>query len=260
MMTDSPLKVWYEADGKLLRLRLNRAKANIIDAQMIAALDKEFSDLAANPDTTTAHAVLLDHDGPHFSFGASVEEHLPNQCAAMLHALHGLIKKMLTCPAPILVAASGQCLGGGLEVALAGNLMFVSPHTSLGQPEIKLAVFAPAASCLLPRLAGQQAAEDMLLSGRSISGNDAVRLGIAISADEDPQAAALAYFEEHLEGLSASTLRFAISAARHNFAKQVSADLDRVEALYLEGLMNSADAVEGLNAFVEKRQPQWSHS
>ena len=256
-MTESPLKIWREADGRLLRLRLDRPKANIIDAQMIAALDAAFSDVAKNPDV---HAVLLDSEGPHFSFGASVEEHLPEHCAGMLKALHGLVKKILTCPAPVLVAVNGQCLGGGLEVALACNLMFVAPDASLGQPEIKLAVFAPAASCLLPRIAGQQVAEDLLLSGRSISGTEAARMGIANLAVTDPQAAALAYFEEHLAGLSASTLRFAVTAARQNFAAQVSADLDRVEKLYLDGLMNSDDAPEGLAAFVEKRTPQWRHS
>ena len=240
----------------MLRLRLDRPKANIVDAGMIAALDGAFSAIAKNPDV---HAILLDHEGSHFSFGASVEEHLPEQCAGMLSALHALIKKILTCPVPVLVAVNGQCLGGGLEVALACNLMFVAPDASLGQPEIKLAVFAPAASCLLPRLAGQQAAEDMLLSGRSISGEEAHRLGIAVRAVASPQVAALDYFNEHLAGLSASSLRFAVTAARQRFAADVSADLDRVEKLYLDGLMSSSDAIEGLNAFVEKRSPQWKH-
>ncbi len=256
-MTDSPLKIWREGDDRLLRLRLDRPKANIIDARMIAALDRAFSDVANNPDV---HAVLLDSEGPHFSFGASVEEHLPEHCAGMLSALHGLIKKTLTCPVPVLVAVNGQCLGGGLEVALACNLMFVAPDASLGQPEIRLGVFAPAASCLLPRLTGQQAAEDILLSGRSISGAEAHRLGIAFSAVTNPEAAALEYFDAHLAGLSASSLRFALTAARQGFAAEVSTDLDRVEKLYLHGLMNSADAPEGLRAFMEKRTPQWRHS
>jgi cyclohexa-1,5-dienecarbonyl-CoA hydratase len=122
-MTDIPLKSWRERDGRLLRLRLNRPKANVVDAEMIAALDAAFSDVA---ETSDVHAVLLDHEGPHFSFGASVEEHLPEQCAAMLRGLHTLIKNMLACPAPILVAVRGQCLGGGLELAMAGHLIFVA--------------------------------------------------------------------------------------------------------------------------------------
>ncbi len=255
-MTDGPLKSWRERDGRLLRLRLDRPKANVVDAEMIAALDAAVSDVAETPDL---HAVLLDHAGPHFSFGASVEEHLPAQCAAMLNGLHTLIKKMLACPAPILVAVKGQCLGGGLELTTAGHLIFVAPDATLGQPEIKLAVFAPAASCLLPRLVARQHAEDLLYSGRGISGARAAEIGLALSAEPDPEAAALSYFDDNLAALSASSLRLAVAAARGRFAAEVAADLDRVETLYLESLMHTHDAVEGLEAFLEKRPARWEH-
>ncbi len=255
-MAETPLEIRRERDGRLLRLRLNRPKANLVDAEMIAALDSAFGGVAENRDLL---AVLLDHAGPHFSFGASVEEHLPEHCAAMIESLHGLIKRMLACPVPILVAIEGQCLGGGLEVAVAGHLVFVAPDASLGQPEIKLAVFAPAASCLLPRLVARQHAEDLLYSGRSMSGARAVEIGLAVRAAADPEAEALAYFDDHLAGLSASTLRLAVEAARGGFRDQVTADLDRVETLYLESLMRTHDAVEGLEAFIEKRPARWEH-
>jgi cyclohexa-1,5-dienecarbonyl-CoA hydratase len=251
-MTEAPLQVWRERDGRLLRLRLNRPKANIVDAEMIAALEAAFADLEEKRD---AH----DHEGRHFSFGASVEEHLPGQCAGMLRSLHALIKRMLAAPVPVLVAVKGQCLGGGLEVAMAGHMIFAAPDAMFGQPEIKLAVFAPAASCLLPRLVARQHAEDLLYSGRSITGERAAEIGLAVQADPDPEAAALAYFDDHLAGLSASTLGFAIDAARARFRDEVSADLDRVETLYLEGLMKTRDAVEGLEAFIGKRAASWEH-
>ena len=255
-MSDVPLRVWRDRDGRLLRLRLNRPKANIIDGEMIGALDAAFAEAAESGDV---QAVLLDHEGGHFSFGASVAEHLPGQCAGMLGALHGLIKRMLAMPVPILAAVRGQCLGGGLEVAMASHLIFAAPEASLGQPEIKLAVFAPAASCLLPRLVARVHAEDLLYSGRSISGLRAAEIGLCAAAPEDPESAALAYYDEHLAGLSASSLGFAVEAARGPFRDAVSADLDRVEALYLDGLMNTSDAVEGLEAFVSKRPPKWKH-
>lgn len=237
-----------------MRLRLARPKANIIDAEMITALSAAFDE--AHEDTATL-AMLLDHEGDHFSFGASVEEHLPAQCAEMLGNLHALIKTMLASPVPILVAVRGRCLGGGLEVAMAGNLIFAAPDALLGQPEIKLAVFAPAASCLLPRLIARQHAEDLLYSGRTITGVRAAEIGLVLGAVDDPEAAALGYFDEHLSGLSASSLRFATQAARQSFRDEVSAELDRVEELYLKELMESHDAVEGLTAFVEKRAPKW---
>lgn len=255
-MNDSPLKVWLEKDGALLRLRLARPKANLIDAAMIAALSTAF---ASHKDNKGLLAALIDHEGPHFSFGASVEEHLPQYCEQMLRGLHSLLQEMLVWPRPILVAIRGQCLGGGLEFAAAGNLLFAAPDAQLGQPEIKLGVFAPAASVLLPLRIGQGRAEDLLLSGRSIGAPNAQAWGLINEVADDPVAAALTYFERNLLGKSAAALALAARAAREPFAELARARLDDVEALYLEKLMATRDANEGLNAFIEKRQPQWEH-
>ena len=252
----TPLKVWREAEGRLLRLRLNRPKANLIDAEMIGALDRAFAEHVGN-----AHiaAILLDAEGPHFSFGASVEEHLPDQCAAMLAGLHGLVIRMVESPTPILAAVRGQCLGGGLEVALATHLMFVAADAALGQPEMKLGVFAPAASCLLPELIGPARAFNLLVSGRILSGADAAAAGIAKEAGTDAEQAALAYIAEYLTPKSASSLRFAVKAARHDYVARVRAKLATVERLYLDEMMKSRDALEGLQAFIAKRPAKWEH-
>lgn len=251
-----PLESWLEADGRLLRLRLARPKANLIDAAMIAALDSALDEHLERPSLS---AVLLDAEGPNFSFGASVEEHLPGACAAMLASLHGLLGRMLESPVPILVAVQGRCLGGGLELAVSGHLMFVAPDAELGQPEIRLGVFAPAASCLLPELIGPQRAFDLLISGRSITGAEAAALGIAVAAGVDPQQAAHDYFLQHLQPKSAQSLRHAACAARQELAGRIRARLAAVERLYLEQLMHTHDAVEGLTAFMEKRTARWEH-
>jgi len=251
-----PLKIWFETEGRLLRLSLNRPKANLIDADMIAALDAALAEHLGNDGIS---AVLLDAQGPHFSFGASVEEHLPNRCVEMLRSIHGLVLRMVESPVPILVAAHGQCLGGGLELALAGHLLFVAPDASLGQPEMKLGVFAPAASCLLPELIGPQYAFDLLISGRSITGSRAAEIGVAFQAAAEPTRAALAYFDEHIQPKSTSSLRHALRAARLDYAARVRAKIAAVERLYLDELMNTHDAVEGLESFIAKRAAQWKH-
>jgi len=255
-MSDSPLKVWLDRDGTLLRLRLARPKANIVDAAMIAALQEA---LQQYREETALRAALLDHEGPHFSFGASVEEHLPESCAAMLKSLHALVHSMLNFPLPLLVAIRGQCLGGGLEVAAAGSMLFAAPDARLGQPEIKLAVFAPAASCLLPERIGQARAEDLLFSGRSMGADEALASGLVDGLADDPEEAALAYFDKHLAPHSASTLRFAVQAARDEYRQRVTAKLERVETLYLSELMATHDAAEGLTAFLEKRPAEWQN-
>jgi cyclohexa-1,5-dienecarbonyl-CoA hydratase len=255
-MSDSPLRVWLDRDGALLRLRLDRPKANVLDAAMIAAVARA---LAEHGKPGAIRAALIDAEGPHFSFGASVEEHLPDRCANMLEGLHALLIAMLEWPRPILVAVRGQCLGGGLEFALAGSTIFAAPDAKLGQPEMNLGVFAPAASCLLPFRVSQADAEDLLLSGRSVGAEEAMRMGIVSVVAADPEAAALEYFDKHLAGKSAASLGFAVRAAREGMLPEAKRRIAAVEQLYLDGLMATHDATEGLQAFLAKRAPQWKH-
>jgi cyclohexa-1,5-dienecarbonyl-CoA hydratase len=256
MAESSPLKVSLERDGALLRLTLARPKANIVDAEMFGALSDA---LAAHAPARGLRGVVLSAEGPNFSFGASVEEHLPGRCASMLASMHALLLSMLAFPAPILVAVRGQCLGGGLEVAMAGGLIFASRDAQFGQPEMKLGVFAPAASVLLPYRVNQPAAEDLLFSGRSIGADEALALGLAQQVADDPEVAALAYFDSYLAGKSAASLSYALAAARGAMLREVRNRFAEVEQLYLDRLMKTRDANEGLSAFLAKRKPSWEH-
>lgn len=253
-MTASPIKHWRDRDGRVLRVRLARPKANIIDAAMIKALRTA---LAADRNDPGLKAVLLDHEGPHFSFGASIQEHMPNEIGPMLRSLHALLGEMLDYSVPLLAAVRGQCLGGGLELASACGLMFVAPDAQLGQPEIRIGVFAPAASCILPERLGQSVAEEMLLSGRSLNAEEARALGLATQVAADPEAAALGWIDCHLLPKSAMSLRLALQAARRPFARRLKDRFVEVERLCLDELMATHDATEGLVAFIEKRQPNW---
>lgn len=243
-------------DGSILRLRLANPKANLVDAVMISELSLALAEQQSNPDLC---CVLLDAEGPHFSFGASVEEHLPDQCADMLSSLHGLIISMLEYPVPILAAVQGQCLGGGLEVVCGASQIFAAVDAKFGQPEIKLAVFAPAASCLLPERIGQANAEDLLFSGRSISSQEALQMGLVQNVSADPEQAALDWFDQHLSQTSASSLRFAVQAARRQSLERIKDKIELVEKLYIDELMKTHDSLEGLTAFVEKRKAIWKN-
>jgi len=253
-MSEGPVQVFDVRGESFVGVRMSRPKANIIDAEMIRGLAAVVGQAAGQ-----AHlkALLLCAEGTHFSFGASVEEHLPDQCAEMLAGLHSLILQLVEFPVPVLVAIKGQCLGAGLEVAAAGHLLFASAGARLGQPEIKLGVFAPAASCLLPLRLGQMQAEDLLYSGRSLTAEEGQRIGLLAAVAEDPEAAAIEYFDTHLAPLSASSLRMAVRASRLRFAPEVRERLQQVETLYLQVLMATDDALEGLTAFIAKRPPEW---
>ena len=104
---------------------------------------------------------------------------------------------------------------------------------------------------------GRAAAEDLLLSGRSVDATEAHRIGLVNAVAADPEAAALAWFDATIAKHSAAALRFATAAARLDLVARVRGKLAAVEDLYLTGLMRTADAVEGLNAFIEKRPARW---
>lgn len=254
-MAAAPVNSWVERDGTLLRLRLDQPKANLVDARMIAALQSELDAHDAMPGL---RGVLIDASGPHFSFGASVEEHLPEQCAKMLASLHRLVRAIYSYPVPVMAVIRGQCLGGGLELVSGAFRLFAAPDARLGQPELQLGVFAPAASCLLHERLGPAAARHLLYSGASVDADEALRIGLVDQVDENPEQAALDYYDRHLAPKSAAALRHAVSAAHLGATGEpLSNRLERVERLYLDKLMSTRDAVEGLTAFIEKRPAKW---
>jgi cyclohexa-1,5-dienecarbonyl-CoA hydratase len=241
--------------GALWRVLLATPKANVVDLEKSRIIASIFEQAATEP---ALKAVVLEGEGPNFSFGASVQEHLPDRCADMLRGFHALFHRMLDASVVTLAAVRGQCLGGGLELAAFCNRLIASPDARLGQPEIVLGVFAPVASVLLAGRMGRGAAEDLLLSGRSLSAEEAFKSGLVDEIAQDPGRSALEYARHHLLPRSASSLRFALRAARRGLAARFRAELAEVERLYLEDLMSSRDAEEGLRAFLEKRPARWS--
>jgi cyclohexa-1,5-dienecarbonyl-CoA hydratase len=247
--------IWNH-DGKVARIVMAAPKANILDRGMI-------SDLSAAFDLCQAHelnAIILTADGPSFSYGASVEEHLPEQIERTLSHLHSLLRQVANATAPVICAVRGQCLGGGFELALACDMIFASSTAQFGCPEIKLGVFAPAASALLPHRIGVSRSTQMLLTGNSISAEEARSIGLVALVVPDDK------FEEQLEDWivkdflprSPAALRFASAAARANIRAALHQELSHLEELYLRGLMSHPDAEEGIRSFIEKRQPRWN--
>ena len=253
-MSQDPVLVERLDGGELWRVRLGGSKGNVIDAALTAALRET---LALARRTPGLKAMVLEGQGAHFSFGASVEEHLPGQAAAMLRGFHGLALELADCAVPTLAAVRGQCLGGGLELVTLCHRVFAAPGARLGQPEIALGVFAPVASIALQERVGRGAAEDLCLTGRTLGAEEALALGLADELADEPAEAALAYARKHLLPRSATSLRFAVRALRVGLRLRLATELPLVEHLYLDELMATADALEGLRAFLEKRPPVW---
>lgn len=242
-------------DERLARVVIDAGRGNVISA---AVADEICSVLAEAARDASLCALLLDHEGKDFSFGASVAEHAPGEVHGMLTRLHAAALALLHFPVPVLACVRGRCLGGGFELALCATLVFAAPGTVFAQPEIQLGVFAPLGSLILPRVVGPRVAADLLLSGRNMGAQEALCLGLVHTLSENPSAAARAWAREHLAPRSASSLRHALAALRGWEMDAFARELKATETLYLERLMKTEDATEGIRAFLEKRAPHWS--
>jgi cyclohexa-1,5-dienecarbonyl-CoA hydratase len=161
-------------NGQVIRFILNAPKANVLDGEMMAELQAELDNLKHKDHVKM---VQFTGAGDHFCFGASVPEHTRENAPGMLKQFHSLFYSLADLAIPTAALVSGQCLGGGMELALMCNFLFLDSTAKLGQPEINLGVFAPPASLILPLKIGQAQADDLLLTGRIISADEAVSIG-----------------------------------------------------------------------------------
>lgn len=257
-MTDfNKLKVDLSQDGQVLNLTLNAPKGNVLDKEMMSELQKAIERKAAQ---SSVKAIVLRGEGAHFSFGASVPEHMKENVAEMLATFHDLLRALIATSKPMFALVHGQCLGGGLELAAFCHWIFAAEDAMFGQPEIKLAVFPPVASLVLPHRIGQSAADDLVLSGRSISAAAALHLGLVHSVSPDPEAELEKYISEHILPRSAAALHFAVKSSRYEFHRAFLQHIAEVEKMYVQDLMATDDANEGIAAFLEKRKPVWKNA
>ena len=253
--TGGCVRVTSEHGGLFWRVTFGAGNGNILDCATMRELSGVFASASRE---AGLKAIVLEGAGADFSFGASVQEHLPEHVEQMLTDMRQLVLSLLDSRVIVLAAIRGRCLGGGLELASVCHRIFAANSASFGQPEISLGVFAPVASIVLPERVGRAHAEDLCLTGRIVSADEARRMCLVDAiVSGNPADAALAWASQHLAGKSASSLRFAVQAIRTTFADRIRRELPDLEAMYLRDLMSTPDASEGLRAFLEKRAPRW---
>jgi cyclohexa-1,5-dienecarbonyl-CoA hydratase len=254
----SPIRCTSERSGQIQRIVLDRPKGNVIDLEMIGAIRGRLAELSADPGP--AKLLVFEGAGEHFSFGASVEEHLPGRVAELLPAFHGLFRDLEAMGLPTAALVRGQCLGGAFELALWCGVIFCEPSARFGLPEAKLGVFPPLAAIALPwRVPGARATQ-VILEGDTYDAQGAAAWGLVDRCTSDAGTALLEWFDERLAVKSAVAVRMAWRAARRPLARALAIDLPELERLYLEELMAHRDPVEGLTAFLERRQPVWKNA
>ncbi|MHC4815942.1 MAG: enoyl-CoA hydratase/isomerase family protein [Planctomycetota bacterium] len=257
MSETTKIRVEPFLDGAALRIVLDAPKGNVLDGAMMGELNGLLDQLK---ERNELKLLCFTGEGKHFSFGASVEDHVGEKAAGMLEAFHGMFLRMVELAIPTVAAVRGRCLGGGMELATFCNRVVAHPDAVFAQPEIQLAVLPPIASLILPLKLGQPLADEINLTGRNVAAAEALQMGLVDEIAEDPMAAVEEWAARELGAKSASSLRWAVRASRWQFNKVLKGEIAGVEQLYLEGLMATHDANEGLAAFLEKRKPEWKNA
>jgi cyclohexa-1,5-dienecarbonyl-CoA hydratase len=251
-----------EHDGAMLRLTVAAGKGNVFTAGVMNELNGRLETAANAAAEGSLRMVLIDADGPHFSYGASVPEHTSDKVGDMLPVLRRLVLRIARFPVPVSAAVQGMCLGGAFEAVMPCHFIFAADSARFGVPEVRLGVFPPVAAALLPRRTSQVLAENMMLSGREYTAAELVPSGLihAVHPEGELRERVDAWFCETLLGYSAAGLREAVRASRATMLSGLEAELSAREQDYLQRLMKTHDAEEGIRAFMERRKPEWRHA
>jgi cyclohexa-1,5-dienecarbonyl-CoA hydratase len=194
-----------------------------------------------------------------FSAGVDVKAHAPEYVADMLHGFHGVIRGIVGTRKITVCAVKGACLGGGAELALVCDVVYTARDATWGFPEIKLGCFPPVAAVALPTVVGQKRAEELILTGRQISGEEAVAIGLANKSARAEEVDGLVEDTlKELARLSPAALALTKKSVYAWDAIHFDKGLARAEKIYLDELMKTRDAREGIAAFMEKREPKWA--
>jgi cyclohexa-1,5-dienecarbonyl-CoA hydratase len=249
----------FRIEDRAARISFARPPLNVLNIAMMGEVNDALGQCAQQRELA---AIVFDAaaDCNAFSAGVAVEEHVEETIFQMLDSFHGIFRNLEQIARPTIAIVDGAALGGGCELVAACDIVIASERARFGQPEIKLGVFPPVAAVLLPRVIGDKRARELILTGELIEAPEAARLGLVnylLPSSELEQKASdlLARFRN----LSTAALAFTKEAMDLGRGCSLDSALKEVEDLYLNELMKTHDASEGIKAFTEKRKPEWRH-
>jgi cyclohexa-1,5-dienecarbonyl-CoA hydratase len=247
--------VSVDLHGALARVTFTHPPLNVFDFAMMDAVYAAFQELAQRADISV---VVLTGSERAFSAGVDVAIHTPEHVQTMFQKFHGLILALTRFPKITIAEVRGACLGGGAEVAMVCDMCFTTANAKWAFPEITLGCYPPVACAALAALVGQKRAADLIFTGRTLSGEQAAEWGVANEAcPEDEIESAVERAVERLLKLSPAVLAHAKKAFYAWDSIHLDKGLARAEKIYIEELIRSEDAQEGIRAWLEKRKPEW---
>ncbi len=229
---------------------------NVIDVAMMEELAQSLSAIEAD---ASISALVISGAGQAFSAGVDVAAHRFETVQEMLTKFHAVIRALVASKKVTIAVVKGTCLGGGAELAMVCDVAYTAESATWGFPEIKLGCYPPVAATALAALVGQKKAAELILTGRTIDGREAAAIGLANRAvPADQLDDAVAECVDHVVKLSPAALAVAKKAMYAWDSMHFDKGLARAEKIYLEELMKTADAQEGIEAFLQKREPRWT--
>jgi cyclohexa-1,5-dienecarbonyl-CoA hydratase len=256
-MTASYQNISLTIDDRVGRIVFNRPPLNILNIAMMEEIGAALAE-CGNRHDVVAIVFQADKDCRAFSAGVAVEEHVEETIYRMLDSFHGIFRALEQMAKPAIAVVDGSALGGGCEIVAACDIVIASNRARFGQPEIKLGVFPPVASILLPRVIGDKRARELLLTGDLIDVVEAASLKLVnhVVPPEHLEAKTNDVLAK-LRDLSAAALEQTKRSMDLGAGRSLDEALKQLEDLYLNELMKTADANEGIKAFIEKRKPVW---
>jgi cyclohexa-1,5-dienecarbonyl-CoA hydratase len=255
LATNKITRVTLDVQPQVVRIALNNPPLNVIDLAMMEELAQALGEIEARTDVSV---VILSGQGKAFSAGVDVAAHTPDKVGAMLEKFHAVIRTLVANQKVTIASVHGHCLGGGAELAMVCDMVYTEDSACWGFPEIKLGCYPPVACTALAALVGQKRAAELILTGRVITGREAAEIGLANrSMPVAELAGAVDECVADLLKLSPATLAVTKKAVYAWDAMHFDKGLARAEKIYLEELMKTKDAPEGIRAFLEKREPKW---
>ncbi|MCP4424503.1 MAG: enoyl-CoA hydratase/isomerase family protein [Chloroflexi bacterium] len=253
-MTDSFVSSTIQ-DG-VAYLTLNRPPVNVVHIPMLEQMETALTKLAKD---TAVRVLVLQAEGKMFSAGVDVADHTLDKVGEMIPLFNRVCTALADFPTPTIAAVHGHALGGGCELVICCDLAVMAEKAKIGQPEIQLAAIAPIAALRLPYLVGYRAAADLMFNGRNLTAEEALNMGLVNAVVSTDQVGEWAQKKaSHLAGLSRAAMSICKRALRMGFGDWANS-LPSMEQIYLDELMATTDAKEGLAAFMERRQPVWKH-
>jgi cyclohexa-1,5-dienecarbonyl-CoA hydratase len=238
-------------------LTFNRPKHNVLNIEMMNELNGQLETLSSDG---SLKCVILAADGPSWCAGVEVGDHRPEMVEEMIATFNHIFELIHGMPVPTIAAVHGACLGGGMEVAMACDIIVAAPKAVFGQPEIKLGFFPPYAAIRLPQLVGPARAVEICTTGRRYKAEAAQRMGLVAHLSGEDN------FKETVDGIvgeitacSPLIIRLNKRAVNAHLGLDFKRALSGVSDLFLNTLMKTEDTLEGIRSFEEKRRPLWKN-